>query len=135
MGYAWFGLAWVLSTQRPDLGIRIDRNTARAFAVWLLVGIFATRLGLVNFGNAAHLSGGIFGLGAGFTFTEKWKAAGRSAMGALVSMAALVSVWAPWSASWHVARAHSAHEKRDFPRAVESLDAKRADRFEQQMRR
>jgi GlpG protein len=121
-GYAWFGFAWIASMHRPDLGIRIDRNIARAFAVWLLVGIFGTYLGLFNFGNAAHVSGGIFGVCAGFALVARWKVAARCAMGALLSLAALICVWAPWSGRWHVARASSAYYAGDYARAVESLD-------------
>src|SRR5262249_30947401 len=101
VGYALFGLAWILSTRRPDLGIQVSRQTVRLFGIWFLFGVFATHLGLVNFGNAAHLFGAIFGMGAGFAFVERWKRAALAGLGTLLTAAALVSVLAPWSPTWN----------------------------------
>ena len=123
VGYALFGLAWVVSVQRPDLGVRISRSTARLFGVWLLFGIFATYVQLVNFGNAAHLAGGLFGLCAGFAYTERWRSLAVTGLGAFVALSLLIAVWAPWSPGWNAAQAMSAYRKGDSARAVEWLDA------------
>src|SRR5712664_3926800 len=104
VGYALFGFAWVLSLHRRDLGIEVSRQTVRLFGIWLLFGIFATYARLVNFGNAAHLIGGIFGICAGLTFIDRWRRAALTGIGALLMLAALVSVWAPWSPTWNAAR-------------------------------
>ena len=116
VGYALFGFAWVLSLHRRDLGIEVSRQTVRLF------GIFATYARLVNFGNAAHLIGGIFGICAGLTFIDRWRRAALTGIGALLMLAALVSVWAPWSPTWNAARALSAYHRGDYRSAADWLD-------------
>lgn len=123
VGYALFGLAWILSLQRPDLGVQVPRTTVQLFGVWLLFGIFATRLGLVNFGNAAHVGGCAFGMCAGFAHTERWKTPAIAGMAALAALVALTVVWAPWSPGWNAAEAMSAYRRGDYSQAVERLDA------------
>jgi len=122
VGYALFGLAWILSTRRPDLGIQVSRQTVRLFGIWFLFGVFATHLGLVNFGNAAHLFGAIFGMGAGFAFVERWKRAALAGLGTLLTAAALVSVLAPWSPTWNAARAVTAYRRGNYASALSYLD-------------
>jgi len=122
VGYALFGFAWVLSSHRRDLGIEVSRQTVRLFGIWLLFGMFATYAGLVNFGNAAHLIGGMFGICAGFTFIDRWRRAALTGIGALLMSAALVSVWAPWSPTWNAARAFSAYHRGDYRSAADWLD-------------
>ena len=110
------------SRYRRDLGIEVSRQTVRLFGVWLLFGMFATYAGLVNFGNAAHLIGGMFGICAGFTFVDRWRRAALIGIGALLMSAALVSVWAPWSPTWNAARALSAYHRADYRSAADWLD-------------
>jgi GlpG protein len=122
VGFALFGLAWILSLHRPDLGIRMPRQTVQAFAAWLLFGIFATRLRLVNFGNTAHFFGALFGICAGFAFTERWNRNAVTGVRASVAWAFIIAYVAPWSPSWNEARAKIAYRRGDYASAIEWLD-------------
>ncbi len=122
VAYALFGLAWMLSRYRRDLGIRMPRQIVQLFAVWLLVGTFGTYLGLVNFGNAAHLAGGLFGICAGLAFTDRWNRAGVVGLRSLLAWGALIAFVAPWSPAWNEARARSAYRRADYAAAIEWLE-------------
>ena len=65
---------------------------------------------------------GFFGICAGLTFIDRWRRAALTGIGALLMLAALVSVWARWSPTWNAARALSAYHRGDYRSAADWLD-------------
>jgi len=121
--YALFGLAWVVSALRPDLGIRVPPRLFGLFAVWLVLGFVGTWLKIVNFGNVAHLAGGLFGACAGLAMAPRWQQLGLGGIGGMAAATIAAAAWAPWSPSWTAARAISAYERADHASALRWLDA------------
>src|SRR5262249_30627858 len=59
--YAIFGFMWAARFHFRDFRDVLDVRTANIFMVWLVACIIVTALDIWNVGNAAHVSGMLFG--------------------------------------------------------------------------
>jgi rhomboid protease GluP len=117
--YAMFGFMWVSRARYPEFQSILDPRTIRLF-IWWLIGCFvATAINLINIGNAAHLSGLLFGAGVASTFVtrdqRRWISVSFAAF-VLISFVPLV--WCPWSVTWLSMKAYNAHLEQHYEEAL-----------------
>ncbi len=117
--YALFGLMWIGKSRVPHFAAVLPNDLVIVFLVWLVGCVVATRLKLVNIGNAAHTAGLIFGVATAQAFLVE-KAFFPTFIAVVgMSAAALVPLfWSPWSAVWLFDRAYKAHRRKDYAAAV-----------------
>jgi membrane associated rhomboid family serine protease len=118
--YALFGLMWAGSKRVPRFAQVLGENTAPLFWVWLVGCILATRAGIVQVGNAAHVGGLLLGL-----LAAHWLIPGapRRALaivgsGLFVLLSLVPLVWSPWSPSWVGQKAYEAHVAGELDAAI-----------------
>ena len=69
--YALFGFAVAVRQNKPAYGSIADSRTLDWMPAWTVLCFVLTYAGVCNIGNAAHVSGFLFGLKAGFIFTRR----------------------------------------------------------------
>jgi GlpG protein len=97
--YAFFGFMWVAKRRWPEFEKFVDKQTARLLFGWLVACFFFTHFGIMNIGNAAHLSGMLFGGAVGFATL-----AGRKL---LTRRSATTKRWNSTGAAWSSTRTGS----------------------------
>ena len=116
--YAIFGFMALARSRHPSFHAIVNARTIQVMLIWLVGCFVFTFLHIYNIGNAAHLSGLVFG-----SLVAVPAILGRPVALALPSVMLLLSVlpvyWAPWSLSWLDAKAFEAYEAQDYQRAVE----------------
>ena len=119
VGYALFGFLWITKRRYPSFQKALDPRTIVLFLVWL-VGCFAATLTKVwMVGNAAHLSGLLFGAGlGGWVMWERRRQLIMACLAVMVLIAIVPVVWAPWSSDWTSWHAVRAHERGDYVAAI-----------------
>ncbi|MGA2258451.1 MAG: rhomboid family intramembrane serine protease, partial [Thermoguttaceae bacterium] len=99
--YAIFGFMLVLRDRFPGFREVVSRQTIQLFIAWLVICMATTYMNVWQVGNAAHLSGLLFGSAIAAVFVLKYKRA--LLVPALITLV-LVSVvpvfWCPWSTTW-----------------------------------
>jgi GlpG protein len=116
--YALFGFMWLARPRYPRFAEVLDARTIRWLLLWLVGCFVATRAGLWNIANAAHVAGLAFGAGVALARGEtRWRRAALTGT-ALVSVASLgFAFWCPWNADWTMWRAMGAHGRGEFEAA------------------
>jgi len=118
--YGLFGLIWASRKSVPEFARALGGNTALLFWGWLLGCILATRAGIANVGNGAHVGGLLFGLVVArlliLTTVRRAVALGGAAL--LVAVSFVPLVWSPWSPTWVGYRAYKAHIAGDYDAAI-----------------
>jgi GlpG protein len=101
---------WMARRDIPAFARILQPKVAALFWLWLVGCAIATRMGLANIGNAAHVGGIPFGVLAGAWFFGKGS---RKVVRVALSLLAIGSIvtlfWSPWSAPWVGNRAYHAH--------------------------
>jgi GlpG protein len=108
--YAIFGFMWPARHRYPSFNTVLDTRTIQIFVFWLVGCVIATYLKIWEVGNAAHISGLLFGGGVAGAFVLRFLP--RLVRVGLVSMVALSVVplfWCPWSVAWLSHKAYTAH--------------------------
>lgn len=70
IGYALFGFMWMTRRRFTVFAEVLDPRTIALFLIWLVGCIFLTYAQAVNVGNAAHISGLLFGIALGASICE-----------------------------------------------------------------
>jgi GlpG protein len=118
--YAIFGFMWPLRGRFPEFGKLLDQRTVGLFVVWLIGCFIMTYLKIWDVGNAAHLSGLLFGCLVAGSFVAPYHR--RLALSGLVVMVVLSVVllfWCPWSITWLSNQAFQAHQAQRYADAFE----------------
>jgi rhomboid protease GluP len=85
-------------------------RTIQLFVLWLVGCVAATYLKGLEIGNAAHISGLLFGGAAAATFVLRYKPRLTfSGLIALVILSIIPLFWCPWSVTWLFHKAYNAH--------------------------
>jgi len=119
VGYAIFGFVWIASRRYPQFREVLTPQTVQLFLYWLVGCMVVTYLNLWQVGNAAHVSGLLFGAATAACFVVRYKPRLIvAALGGLIAISLVPVFWCPWSATWLGLRARRALEAGDFERAV-----------------
>ncbi len=108
--YAIFGFMWLTRHRYSQFRDVLGLGTIRFFLVWLVGCIFLTYANIWEVGNAAHVSGLLFGSIVARCFVLHRKS--RIMLTGLVALVGLSIVplfWCPWSVGWLGQQAHDAH--------------------------
>ena len=116
--YALFGFMWVTRQRYPDFAEVIDARTVNLFMVWLVGCIVVTQLKIFNVGNAAHVSGLIFGAAVGEVFAGRHRKPALAGSAALVLLSLVPLFWCPWSVPWLQTKAYKAHAAEQYESAI-----------------
>jgi len=119
VGYAIFGFVWIASRRYPQFREVLTPQMVQLFLYWLVGCMVLTYLNLWQVGNAAHLSGLLFGAATAACFVVKYKPRLiLAALGVLIAVSLVPVFWCPWSVTWLDLRAQRAYEAGDFQRTV-----------------
>ena len=117
--YAMFGFKWAARDHFPSFLEILDRRTVRIFVVWLIGCLIATFLEIWEIGNAAHVSGMLFGgIVAGCFVLKSRRRLMFAALAAMLFCSATQLVWCPWSVTWLSNKAYHAHASERFSEAL-----------------
>jgi rhomboid protease GluP len=121
--YAIFGFMWRTRHRYPGFADVLNAGTVQLFLLWLVGCIIATLLEIANIGNAAHMSGLLFGALAAHAFPlPRHRLAARAGLAALVVASAVPLFWAPWSVGWLSHSAYQCHAARHLGKALHRYD-------------
>ena len=125
--YAIFGFMWPVRHRFPQFERVLDQRTVNLFVVWLVGCVAATFFEIWEVGNAAHISGLLFGAATASYFFVGYKPRLMvTAISALIVSAIVPLFYCPWSVTWlssKAYRAHSArHTMRRLPSTLESFE-------------
>ncbi len=98
----------------------LDARTIQIFVIWLVGCVVATYLKVWEVGNAAHISGLLFGGGVAGAFVLRFKS--RLVLLGLVSLVVLSIIplfWCPWSVTWLSHKAYNAHAAEQYNVALD----------------
>jgi GlpG protein len=119
VGYAIFGFMWISRDRFPGFRQVLDKQTINLFLAWLIACIVATYLKVWIVGNAAHVTGMVFGVLVAATFgSGYWRRIAQATLAALVVGAVVPLYWAPWSVQWLTVKAYDAHVALRYDDAV-----------------
>jgi membrane associated rhomboid family serine protease len=117
--YALFGLMWRSKDEVPHFSEVLGKNTAPVFLVWLVACLVATMAGTVQVGNAAHITGLLFGV-----LVAEWRIhrSHRNSAAVATVLLTLVSLCAalgnPWSSRRLAHFGIQAYRYQDYEHAV-----------------
>lgn len=95
--YAMFGFAWMARHIESDFYEIAHKQTIQLFMFWLVFCILLTNANIMNIGNAAHVSGLIFGICVGNVFVRKkyeWQS--RAVLVLLTSLSIITVCFLPY---------------------------------------
>lgn len=119
VAYALFGYMWFKRREVREFAEIMTPKLVRWFIFWLIGCVVATLANVWNVGNAAHISGLLFGAAIAARTLFKRKKALIDAGLAFAAIALMISLfWAPWSHTWTSHKAMQAHEKGDIAAAT-----------------
>jgi GlpG protein len=117
IGYALFGFLFVKSRTAPEYTDCLEQKTITLFLVWLVACFVMTWADVWNVGNAAHVSGMIWGMTIAYTakmsVPRRWSI--RMVLFAVIGTSFL---WNPFSISWLSHRAYALHENQKLEEAM-----------------
>ena len=120
VGYAIFGFMWVTRGKYPNFARVVDDRTVKVFIVWLIGCLFATAFKLWEVGNEAHVAGLLFGMAVAGALSLRYRPyLTLSALILLVSTAASLLFWCPWSITWLSTKAYDAQVAGRYPEALQ----------------
>lgn len=114
---------WLTRHHYPTFKDIVDARTIYMLLVWLVGCMIASYFGVWNVGNAAHISGLVFGTVVAEAFVGHFKPAlirvGLLIVVIVVICAIVPNFWSPWSVSWLSCQAYNAHAAEQFEVAWE----------------
>jgi len=117
--YAIFGFVWTARKHVEEFKSALSMQTINLFIVWLFICFALTYFKILEVGNAAHVSGALFGILVADVFIVKYKP--RIAMAGLVILTTCSIApifWSPWSAARVGHQAYNAHLREDYVTAI-----------------
>lgn len=117
IGYALFGFVFVKTRFDERYKGFMTRRTTILFIAWLFLCIGLTLTGLWRVGNAAHVSGMLWGALIGFLACKtKWVL--RILVPTVVMGVSMIPLfWAPWNIGWLSVQAYDLHDARKLEEA------------------
>jgi rhomboid protease GluP len=111
---------WIARPWYPEFGRYVYQRTVALFVAWL-IGCFAlTYLKIWEVGNAAHLTGMLFGCAVAAYFVARFRPRVTMAALAILCVAAVIPLfWNPWSVAWLSYKAFQSHEKGHSTEAID----------------
>jgi rhomboid protease GluP len=95
-------------------------RTIQVFVVWLVGCAVATYLNVWEVGNAAHVTGLLFGAGVAGAFAFEFRPRlMRAGLAALVVGSIIPLFWCPWSVAWLCHKAYKAHTAKRYAVALD----------------
>ncbi len=117
--YAIFGFMWIASYRVGTFKKAVPKQIIVLFLGWGVICILATLLKTMNVGNAAHISGLLFGAGVATVFVVRKRVRlAVAGLSGLILIATVPLFWCPWSAGWVSKQAYDAHLRHDYGNAV-----------------
>jgi GlpG protein len=116
--YSIFGFMFVLRSRFPAFREVVSSQTVNLFIVWLVVCMITTYANLWQVGNAAHVSGLLFGSAIAGLVLKRRRLLLAPALTALVVGSLLPVFWCPWSVTWLGVQASRAYAAGDHERAI-----------------
>lgn len=118
--YAIFGFMWLARHHYGPFKEVLDPGTIRIFVLWLLGCVVATYFKIWEVGNAAHISGLVFGAAVANAWVLRIKPRLTSAGLAALLVASIVPLfWCPWSVTWLSHQAYAAHTAEHYQLALD----------------
>jgi GlpG protein len=119
VGYALFGFIWVARSKIPSFREALSDQDIKLWLIWTVACIIATEVGLMNIGNAAHVSGLAFGAAVAAIFVLRYRLPLTVPALLLLIVASFVTFWwCPLSPVWNSQQAVAAHEREDYDAAI-----------------
>lgn len=121
--YAIFGFMAITRQRYPEFQAVLPGNVIQLFNTWLVLCFVLTYLNIMSIGNAAHLSGLLFGAGVGWVVLREayWRAAALGVV-MLILGAFIPLFWMPWSTHWQRYQAYRLHADGQYEAAVRHYD-------------
>ena len=117
IGYSLFGFIFVKSKTTEAYKNYLDKRTIRLFIFWLFLCIVLTQTKTWNVGNAAHISGLLWGIT--LAYISKFDNYKQWAVGFLLfSVLASSIFWNPFSTSWLSHQAFELHKNQKANEAI-----------------
>ena len=117
--YAMFG--YMLVARDRSLAFRqvLNKQTIIFFVVWLFLGLAITEFGFLNFDNASHFAGLMFGalISLAYALCRQPKLI-KGLLGLCVAASLVTLWWCPWSPAWSSHKAYKAHSAGDYHKAI-----------------
>jgi GlpG protein len=118
--YAMFGFMWLTRRRWDDFSLVLDTRTIQTFVVWLVACVIVTYLDIWNVGNAAHISGLLFGGAvAGAFVLDRKRLLAIAGLVVLVAFSVIPLFWCPWSVTWLSIKAYEAHAAARYQVAID----------------
>jgi GlpG protein len=115
--YSLFGFIFIKSKTSEVYKKYLDKRTIRLFIFWLFLCIFLTQIKAWNVGNAAHISGLLWGMT--LAYISKFNNYKQWTIGLLLfSIIASSIFWNPFSISWLSHQAFELHKKQKIDEAI-----------------
>jgi rhomboid protease GluP len=119
VGYSIFGFMWIARSRIEAFKKAVPKQVVVLFLGWGVLCIVATLLKTMNVGNAAHVSGLLFGAGIATAFVVRKRVAlAFAALSCLILLAVVPLFWCPWSAGWASKQGYDAHARHDYVKAI-----------------
>lgn len=117
--YAIFGFMWASRQHYPNFDEVLHPKIIQLFFLWLVLCIVATVTSVLNVGNAAHISGLLFGVLVARSFVVPLHSPAMRAGLAVLMICSIVPLfWCPWSVSWLCEKADQAHAAQNLHLAL-----------------
>jgi rhomboid protease GluP len=118
--YAIFGFMLVSRNLVPQFKQILSPQIINIFLIWLAGCFFATYLKIWEVGNAAHMSGLVFGsLVAGYFMVRYKPVLTFSGLSFLIILTIIPLFWCPWSVTWLSIKARNAQIEQKYAEAIE----------------
>jgi membrane associated rhomboid family serine protease len=120
--YALFGLLWLGQRQLDPAARAQILKSAPILWLWVPLCILATRAGMMEVANGAHLGGLLLGLVAApwLMPSGRHRNLAKAATIGVAMLSAVPVFWCPWSADWVGLRAYEAHAAGDYDSAIKA---------------
>jgi membrane associated rhomboid family serine protease len=118
IGYSLFGFILIKSKTTEEYKNYLDKRTIKIFILWLVLCIILTQAKAWSVGNAAHISGLLWGLT--MAFISKLGGHKQWAIGTGLLLIIVSSIfWTPFSTSWLSHKAYALHADKKEDEAME----------------
>ncbi len=119
VAYAFFGFMWLTRRRVPEFAKILDPRTVIIFLVWLVACMVLTATHVFAVGNAAHLTGLLFGtLAATWILHRPQRRRITAAAVLLIAVSSVTLFWAPWSFTWTAWKGTRAYQRENFAEAI-----------------